>query len=446
MKLRQLTVIFTLLLTYTYSLAGNEYGNGGDVVYCPQEDGPPKVEMLDLYEARTRLELEPDLGPKELTPIEKAHYVLDRLQRVDPFRVENYRITVDTFHHNALFMSGVTLVDVPDSHHIALPINCEIRQIAIQKEPSFPEERLYTISKDLWDLLDDNNKAGLILHETVYGEAIKFAHQNSINTRYFTGLIASTVINNISREEYAKRVNSAELLAYSVEIDGVRYLWEDLSFFSNGKLQSGIIYKFPLDCHSPSNCMELEVLEKEIRGTIFKFFDSISFFEDGSVKKGILLGDPLEPITYEISTDFNCNHKLISHGGSWGPFFVAFVNNGDIQSAIGNSILSIPLPGTERCIEIEAMSTLFYPNGLPTEIYLAGKQKLPVHENRLIYFSNDTQSDLPSAHYTKLHDNGIVSSGNIANYERLLTTNYTYRSFPAKSHLMFDREGKVIVD
>lgn len=81
--------------------------------------------------------------------------------------------------------------DIQDSLVRVFPRGCKIEQIAIQKEPAFPEDKRFTVSKDLWDLLDEDNKAGLVLHEIIYREALLYGHEDSVNARYVNSIWTS---------------------------------------------------------------------------------------------------------------------------------------------------------------------------------------------------------------------------------------------------------------
>ncbi|MCM2321921.1 MAG: hypothetical protein NDJ90_01520, partial [Oligoflexia bacterium] len=127
--------------------AGGDHGpgNGGDVVVCRNAAGAIRsVELLDLYEGRTRWGNVADLGGPGLSVPEKVSLLLTRLGNRLPALEKFYRDWYATFEQETLSLSGVQLVDIPDSEHIALPVGCAIEQIAIQKEPQFPREKRYT--------------------------------------------------------------------------------------------------------------------------------------------------------------------------------------------------------------------------------------------------------------------------------------------------------------
>src|SRR5687767_5035266 len=65
----------------------SKVGNGGDAVVCKDAAGAIRtVRLLDFYEGEIFRGLVPELGPAELTPVEKAVYAFERLARLDPAR------------------------------------------------------------------------------------------------------------------------------------------------------------------------------------------------------------------------------------------------------------------------------------------------------------------------------------------------------------------------
>jgi len=197
------------------TLAADRVGNGGDILLCGQPDNTfvfEHAEMLDHYEARTLRNIQRDMGPPDMPVMEKVELVLSRLDRFeDRQRAQIYRERAAHFMEEARFISNIELIDIPDSDHIGIPANCWIKQIAIQNEPQFPEDPYYVISQDLYDYLDNDGKAGLILHEIVYREALTYGHQNSKNTRYFNSYLSSDRMERLSPAQYAGILDAAKL-------------------------------------------------------------------------------------------------------------------------------------------------------------------------------------------------------------------------------------------
>ncbi|MFS4460723.1 hypothetical protein [Bdellovibrio sp. HCB2-146] len=179
-----ISIILAATHSWALTIGGSGAGNGGDVILCSGVPSRPEIQLLDFYE----LELFENLKPLvvESTPgsaHDKAAAAIRTLQNVSPIRMERY---LDELNH---FMSRITFVryelpNLPDDLNVVMPKGCSLQQIAIQQKPTGVP--LYTVNENLWNRLDENQKAGLILHEIVYSENIYGGHSDARATRAFT--------------------------------------------------------------------------------------------------------------------------------------------------------------------------------------------------------------------------------------------------------------------
>ena len=248
-------------------LRGDEIGNGGDVIVCKDENGKiTTTELLDFYEAREFRKIFYFLGDNTLSVIEKVNFALKRIKDISPERFERYSKITDTFFDEVLFLENINLQDIDDSNHVFIPKGCKLEQIAVQQEKLFPEDHLFIINKDLWNLLDNDNKAGLILHEIIFTEDKTL---DSRKVRYFNSHLTSPIIDNYTREEFIALLKLSDLKTFSVQ--GVLYdINHPPQYYETGSVQKitpikNSIYKI--------NNQELRVND-----------ESIEFFEDGSIK------------------------------------------------------------------------------------------------------------------------------------------------------------------
>lgn len=203
-----------LLLGATTSFAGNVRGNGGGGIVCRNNGAITSVTTLDVYEAAFR-EINLDFGPEQSTPLGYVNFVLDRLKRLDPQAAESYRALANKFFDadTSRFKPGITLPFTEDTGPVAPPVGCALEQIVLQMKPAVPEDRLFTVNKDLFDRLDSQNKAALILHEVIYHELIPLRgvsygtplHPNSFYARYYNETILSQRISEMTPEEYISK-------------------------------------------------------------------------------------------------------------------------------------------------------------------------------------------------------------------------------------------------
>lgn len=257
--------------------AGNEVGNGGDVVACYETGTLTSIKLLDFHEAEVlRPELIYDLGDNKMTHMEKVHFALERLSRLDAKRALAYKDKANHFFDNTRFVTKVTLQDIPDSGYVPIAENCKILQIAIQKKPLFPEDRLYTISRELWDLLDEDHRAGLVLHEIIYGETIALGQNNSIKARYFASLVSSGFIGKLSQSEYDERVKM---------VMGDTHIPGPIHFTSP-------TYEFSVKEGAPLTINLSDLLSGTGSGNLQWQVDKLPFFLTANFDTGIIVGTP----------------------------------------------------------------------------------------------------------------------------------------------------------
>jgi hypothetical protein len=194
------------------SFGGREVGNGGLIVSCLDVNGRTvSTELLDFYESRfiLRIPMRDDLRAVDTeTLITK---VIRELFRLDPERALRLSKWRTSFFSEAAFLDDVNLTSTDDFDAVALPIGCSLKQAAIQKEPLFPEEKRYYLSKLLWDTLSAQDRAGLVLHELAYREAIGAGQTDSRRTRLFIAFLTSRLIQEGGQADYDDRVSRISL-------------------------------------------------------------------------------------------------------------------------------------------------------------------------------------------------------------------------------------------
>lgn len=207
--------------------AADRVGNGGEAIVCPHEQGT-QVRLLDYYEGEAIRGIIPSLGGSEIEPLAKVSIVIDRIRKFDFDRANLYAKRAQAFNSEARLIPHATLILIPDAHPVAIPTGCELKQVAIQKEPDFPGDPYYIINKDLWDLMDNDSKAGLILHEIIYREAIANGASDSVNSRYFNSTLSSTRLQNASIPQYMQVINAVHFPYHFVWHDPVTgKIWRD---------------------------------------------------------------------------------------------------------------------------------------------------------------------------------------------------------------------------
>lgn len=145
-----------------FTFAGTAVSGGGGAIVCTSKDGKIKsAQVFDLFEGEILYGL-----PKFISTNTLSHYLTktkETLKNLSP----NYSYIADLMdlvQSNIKYLpSGVHLTTVNDSNPTALPSGCELRQLA-----HYIDDSLVLIDSDIWTVLDDLNKAALIVHEAVY--------------------------------------------------------------------------------------------------------------------------------------------------------------------------------------------------------------------------------------------------------------------------------------
>ncbi|MBF0361592.1 MAG: hypothetical protein HQK49_11305 [Oligoflexia bacterium] len=183
---------------------GVDVGNGGDAIVCRDQNGKIiRAEQFDFYEARTIRNINYKMGDKNVDPLEKVFVVIRKLERLDPILAANFKKRAQDFFNLVQFIEDSDLTDIPDSGEMAIPRGCKLEQVAIARAPQFEDDtKIFYINKDIYEAMDNDHKAGLILHEIIYQEFIKRGQQNSIKARYFNSKITSEFIDNVTLTQY----------------------------------------------------------------------------------------------------------------------------------------------------------------------------------------------------------------------------------------------------
>jgi hypothetical protein len=200
-------------------VSGGQDGNGGNMVICLNPNGTLKSkELLDFYESRVLRGITPSLGDGSMHYIDKIELVFKRIQHLSPRRFKSYLAEARSFESQSVFLPATDLMTVPDSRHPSVPKGCAVIQTVIQKTPVFPQDKRYVINKDIWDLLDHNDKAGLVLHEVILREAVAVARMweqelnDSTKVRYINSMISSEKLADKTPQYFADLAKKAGLV------------------------------------------------------------------------------------------------------------------------------------------------------------------------------------------------------------------------------------------
>ena len=366
--------------------SGNETGNGGDVVVCRDHGGQiVSLEVLDLYEARTLRGIVSDLGDPTEAWEGKATRLLGELARVDTDRSAGYIRRVRGITADSLFLPGVELRDISDSMHIAIPAGCAIVQAVIQKQKRFPEDKTFTFSKDIWDRLDESNRAALVMHEVIYEELISSGQTNSIVARYYNSYVCSRKIGLMKLDEYIRFLKNLKAFR-ELKIGSFFFDPRTVSVAPHGeitgKLARATTYPpktgqafypgYNVTLYPTGEVLAVYVPVPVRLGKGF-VMSQARFYKDGSLMGGVLAGAPatLKVMGCEVSLPPNSD--------------IEFYENGILQAAYGaeGELFEISLCDPSVLVPVSyRMPLRFYSNGQlesgelmnPTEIEVDGEK------------------------------------------------------------------------
>ncbi|HWU44930.1 MAG TPA: hypothetical protein VN132_15865 [Bdellovibrio sp.] len=217
--------LFALLyLPASVFASGTTIGNGGFVLSCST-----KTEIFDRYEIETKGNKVESVPGHNLD--EKIENLLARLERIDPNRAQSFRYQYKEFwsgNIDSLPIEGLHLTSDLAAQTkyqrqfglglINIPQNCEL-VLALQQMPATQSNRGRTrisirLFKPVWDRLDLDTQAALVIHELFYREYIlrNFA-LNSKGVRYLTGLLLSDKFQTLTKEAWITELLSVEFSA-----------------------------------------------------------------------------------------------------------------------------------------------------------------------------------------------------------------------------------------
>lgn len=204
-------ILIGILIFATQAQAGTAGSGGGNSLIC--ENGAP-VLLYDYVEAEQLRGITFDNALLAKDEYTTALKVLARVNKIDPIRAEKYSAHVRAFKDEAAFLTDMNLPKIDDTGGVVIPVGCELRQTVVQKVPRFPEDKRYQVDKNAWDRMSIRDRAGLILHEVIYREALTLEHEDSTQVRYFNSMISSRKLLAGGKKMYSSVVDLSGLRQY----------------------------------------------------------------------------------------------------------------------------------------------------------------------------------------------------------------------------------------
>lgn len=255
-------------------LFGDRTGSGGDGLVCFKEDGSiDSVEVWDYVEAEVEHGHTIDLGPDNLSYFEKMELVVNRVlsnekeintgkfkylrQYLKLFRTLGTSPTSNEFVkivHLKGKKANFQFKEIDDAKSmivLAKGGDCRIVQLAVQEELKSFNRAFIKIQKELWDTMDNNHRAGILLHELflmIQRKNNPKILQDTRYSRYLNVAFSTSQYELISQDQTS--TNYLETLAsvgYSYKYSFIHDIVNNLSVY--GFADANDIVKMGLESH-----------------------------------------------------------------------------------------------------------------------------------------------------------------------------------------------------
>jgi hypothetical protein len=171
--------------------AGTKDGGGGPSVICNGPDGKVQsAQLLDLHEAQVRYGL---TVPHSNTPAQvQLKAAFERLVAYNWFIASDVEDALSAVESKIAFLPAGEImapgVDLGDGYAAVIPNGCSLAYVGY-----YESDGTLRISKDIFDLLSETDRAALLMHEALYKVARDIGYQkDSLVSRKFNGYLFST--------------------------------------------------------------------------------------------------------------------------------------------------------------------------------------------------------------------------------------------------------------
>lgn len=211
----KLLVTSLIAIAFSSTLAraeGGNVGNGGMAYVCygpTRADGTREIrsaQLADYWEARAgAYDIDIDLGADIAGQDDVDSMVgraLENLKRIDPARAADYQKRIPLFFADQKLMKGALIEKTLDANLILRPKDpkCEITQLVYQVKTPKPMQKKFLIDEEIYNVLPDTDRAGILLHEVAYWAEIEKGATTSDGTRDIVRLISSKQILTLNRD------------------------------------------------------------------------------------------------------------------------------------------------------------------------------------------------------------------------------------------------------
>lgn len=312
--MKRLMALILLLFATAPALSSKIIGNGGDVSVCINRT--PKVQLLDFVESRVLRKNHIKLwNPPGATYSEKLEVVLERLGRRFPEFTQLLKTEIANFEEKNVKESDIELEDINDSlHKFRLP-GCHVEQIANQSIPLFDDDPWFLINANLWNQLEEFDKAGLVLHEVIYRIGLRHGVEHSIGVRYLVSLIFQEKPEAVSDQQWVQA-----------------FMHSRMQFFETANIRFPLFRGAEKVCEVVPGAIECKNGDPEFKAALVHFnsdrsLSNISFENVGS-----------EVFSWTSPGEYSAIINTDRMAFEWLPVGVNFSAQGRLQLRQGNAI------------------------------------------------------------------------------------------------------------
>ncbi len=308
-------LLFTFLCFYLNfsAYADGVEGGGGRSIVCRDPNGKiTSAEVLDLFEGRVQYQLEYKSKPIDFKAQIKDLFMSSTLEAQERLWAFQLRNRIGIILDNMKFIpEGNRLLPVNDSHEIIVPKKCGAEQSV-----NYFNDRTILFDLEIWNALNETNKAALIMHEAIYKELRESAlpEKNSKRARHYNAFLFA---GNRSSEVYPKATETQILACSGVEDENVTefFVHKSLSkntaptFYFTHFQGRRILTESKIDHF---NIFDLDFKMSEIFDQLLKPNKKVHFY--GSTQSDFEFGDTVSISVYEEKKSKEFKIKL--HGKS----------------------------------------------------------------------------------------------------------------------------------
>lgn len=213
-----LTMTVLFLISNFAIASGTTIGNGGSGIVCFDDNKEIiSAQILDLWEGNALFNLSPIDDNRDFLKI--AEQKIATLKEINVFG-DSLSSPTKLFNSFKFLPSGVPLQTTGDIDSIlAAPQRCQFSQVI-----NYSNDGTIYVNSDIWNLLDNKNRAAFIVHETIY-EFLRQSSRSETNSRRARKAVVYLFSNNSLEAQ-----NTAEALphtyCYSSDLENQAVFYE----------------------------------------------------------------------------------------------------------------------------------------------------------------------------------------------------------------------------